>query len=225
MQTDNTTTPDENTTPPPHPRFDPRILLACAALILGSALGFWGGRQSVRPPAENSAEVGFARDMAHHHAQAVTMAQLLYDRTDDPDMRFLALDILLTQQAQIGQMQGWLRVWDRSLISAEPAMAWMGMPTTGPMPGMATVEDINRLRDLSGDEAEVLFLQLMIPHHRGGVEMANAVLKSTRRPEVIALAQAIVNSQVNEIAFMQALLQQKGLPPVPEEEQLIHHDP
>jgi uncharacterized protein (DUF305 family) len=163
--------------------------------------------------------------MGTHHAQAVTMAQLLYDRTDDPDMRFLALDIMLTQQAQIGQMQGWLRVWGRPFVSAEPAMAWMGMPTAGLMPGMATADDLNRLRGLNGEEADVFFLQLMIPHHRGGVDMANAVLKSTRRPEVIALAQAIVNSQANEIAFMQALLQAKGFPPVPEEEQPIHHNP
>jgi uncharacterized protein (DUF305 family) len=205
-------------------RADPRIEFAIGVLILGVALGFWGGQQSMRPPTEDSAEIGFARDMATHHAQAVTMAQLLYDRTDDSDMRLLALDIMLTQQAQIGQMQGWLTTWGHSLASAAPAMEWMGMPTTGLMPGMATVDDINRLRDLEGLEADGLFLQLMIPHHRAGVDMANAVVSYTERPEVIALAQSIVNSQTSEIAFMQSLLQEKGFPPVPEEEHQ-HHAP
>lgn len=47
---------------------------------------------------------------------------------------------MLTQQAQIGQMQGWLNVWGSPIASIEPAMAWMEMPTTDPMPGMATLE-------------------------------------------------------------------------------------
>jgi uncharacterized protein (DUF305 family) len=224
MQTENQTPTDESTAPP-HPWADSRILLAFATLILGFILGFWGGRQSISPPVENSAEVGFARDMATHHAQAVNMAHLLYDRTDDPDMQLLALDIMLTQQAQIGQMQGWLNSWGHPLANAGPSMIWMGMPTTDLMPGMATVSDINRLRDLKGIDADGLFLQLMIPHHRSGVEMANAVLGYTDQPEVIALAQAIVNSQSSEIDFMQSLLQAKGFPPVPEQEQPMHHAP
>jgi len=81
------------------------------------------------------------------------------------------------------------------------------------------------LRDLKGIEADGSFLQLMIPHHRSGVEMANAVLEYTEQPEVIALAQAIANSQISEIALMQSLLQAKGFPPVPEEEQPMHHAP
>ncbi|HMN29918.1 MAG TPA: DUF305 domain-containing protein, partial [Caldilineaceae bacterium] len=71
----------------------------------------WPGGRRIVAPAEGSAEVGFARDMAMHHAQAVNLAMLLRDRSDDEEMRQLALDILLTQQAQIGMMQGWLAVW------------------------------------------------------------------------------------------------------------------
>ena len=224
MQTENPLSTDESTAHPSQPWVDSRTLLAFATLIFGAGLGFWGGRQSLSPPAEVSAEVGFARDMATHHAQAVNMAQLLYDRTDDPDMRLFALDIMLTQQAQIGQMQGWLNAWGRPLASVSPAMEWMGMPTTDLMPGMASVDDINRLRELKGIEADGLFLQLMIPHHRAGVDMANAILEYTQRPEVLALAQSISNSQASEIAIMQSLLQAKGFPPVPEAEHL-HHAP
>jgi len=139
-------------------------------------------------------------------------------------MRLLALDIMLTQQAQIGQMQGWLNAWGQPLASASPAMTWLGMPTTDLMPGMASVEDINRLRELKGIKADGLFLQLMIPHHRGGVDMANAILEYTKQPEVIALAQSIANSQTSEIALMQSLLEEKGLSPILEEGQ-PHHAP
>ena len=87
-----------------------------------------------------------------------------------------------------------------------------------PMPGMATPEQLNQLRNLNGNEADGLFLQLMIAHHRGGVTMAEAALKLAKQPAVRVLAQSIVNAQTSEIALMQELLQQKGFPPVPEDE-------
>lgn len=67
------------------------------------------------------------------------------------------------------------------------------------------------LRGLTGLEADGLFLQLMIAHHRMAVVMGQA-----------ALAQSIVDAQASEIALMQTLLQQKGFPPVPEEEIMNH---
>lgn len=193
------------------------------ALMLAALFGYWLGMRQTSAPDEQSAEVGFARDMMAHHAQAVDMATLLRDRTDDPEMRQLTLDIMLTQQAQIGQMQGWLAAWDLPIAHTGPAMAWMGMPTTNLMPGMATQEQLNQMRGLTGMEADGLFLQLMIPHHRGGVLMGQAALKDAQRPEVRALAQSIVNAQTSEIAYMQELLQRKGFAPVPEATPVMNH--
>lgn len=190
-------------------------MLVAIGFALVAGVSYWWSGQAVAIPQEGAAEVGFARDMATHHAQAVDMATLLRDRTSDAEMRILALDIMLTQQAQIGQMQGWLAVWGQPNVGTAPTMAWAGMPTTGPMPGMANAAELNRLRTLTGVTADGLFLQLMIAHHRAGVAMAQAVLARTQRPEVRALAQAIVNSQQSEITYMQALRQRKGLPPVP----------
>ena len=101
-----------------------------------------------RPPGDDSAEAGFARDMMVHHAQAVQMAEIVRDRTHSGDMRLLVSDIALTQQAQIGIMQGWLEVWGLPITGTAPAMAWMGHPTDGLMPGMATPEEVNRLGEL-----------------------------------------------------------------------------
>ncbi|RPI77937.1 MAG: DUF305 domain-containing protein [Chloroflexi bacterium] len=201
-----------------YPRVDPQILLTLAALSLViGLLGYWTGSRLSSGPGADSPEVGFARDMMTHHAQAVDMATLIRDRTDDKDLRQLALDIMLTQQAQIGQMQGWLTVWGYPIARTEPAMSWMGMPVTGIMPGMATPEQLNQLRSLQGREAEALFLQLMIQHHRSGVEMAEAAVTLSSMLEVRNLAQSMIDGQKSEIDLMQALLQQKGFPPVPEE--------
>ena len=161
-------------------------------------------------PGEDSAEAGFARDMIVHHAQAVQMAEIVRGKTESEEIRTLAADIALTQQAQIGQMQGWLQVWDLPPTGTEPAMSWMGHPTEGRMPGMAAPEELDRLQRASPEEADVLFLQLMIPHHEAALPMAEAVLEETEREEVQQLAAAVAASQEAEIRVLQELLQRHG---------------
>jgi len=144
--------------------------------------------------------------MIVHHAQAVQMAEIVRDRTDSDSMSLLASDISLTQQGQIGIMQGWLQVWGLRVTGLEPAMAWMGHPTEGLMPGMATPDEIDRLSKLPPERADVLFLRLMIAHHKAAIPMAQAILKRTEEPEVSHLASSIVGSQKAEIENMQAMV-------------------
>jgi uncharacterized protein (DUF305 family) len=158
------------------------VLAASAALVLLVAS---------QPPASDSDEAGFARDMVVHHAQAVQMAEIVRDSTKSDDMRFLTTDIALTQQAQIGIMQGWLQAWGLPITGDEPAMAWMGHPTGGLMPGRATQEEISRLSALPPDRADVLFLRLMIAHHQAAIPMSGAILARTDEPEVSRLARQV----------------------------------
>jgi uncharacterized protein (DUF305 family) len=96
----------------------------------------------------------------------------------------------------------------------EPAMAWMGHPTEGRMPGTASPEEVNRLHELPPEEADELFLRLMIEHHRAAIPMAEAILKETDQPAVEELAGAIASSQRAEIETMQGMLQDMGASPV-----------
>lgn len=194
-------------------------LAASVALLFGLSVFLW---LSAREPGNNSAEAGFSRDMIVHHAQAVEMAEIVRDRTDDDRIKTLATDITLTQQAQVGQMQGWLNLWGLPVAGPNLAMSWMGMPQEGQMPGMADQEEINRLRTLPPDEADQLFLQLMIPHHEAAVPMAEAVLDDTNNPAVEGFANAIVASQQAEIEIMQDMLRQMGAS-VPENEGMQDH--
>ena len=124
-------------------------------LLAGCSAGATAALLVTRLPGEGSTEAGFARDMMVHHAQAVQMAEIVRDRTNSDDMRLLAADISLTQQAQIGIMQGWLQVWGLLPTSTEPAMAWMGHPMDGPMPGMASPQEIDRLSKVPPSVADV----------------------------------------------------------------------
>lgn len=189
------------------------ILNIILLLSIGGMMGYGVSQLSV--PSEESADVGFARDMSDHHEQAVTMAILLYDRTEDEEMRTLAYDILTTQQAQIGMMGGWLDAWGHAWSNSGPKMVWMGMSVEGLMPGMATQDQMDELRDAQGVEADAIFIRLMIPHHLSGVAMASAAATDANKAYVRNLAQNMAESQQGEIEYMQKLLTDKGFDPVP----------
>lgn len=222
------------------------IAVALMAAAVGLAVGFLS-RPLVAPvgsdPVEGSVDVGFARDMREHHGQAVEMSVLVRDRTTDPEVRTLALDVMLTQQQQAGQMFGWLADWGVSQSRPGPAMQWMssdagagsgpgedmpgGMsmpmtpsatsPASPPapavdMPGMAGADDLRRLATLSGAEADRYYLQLMIPHHRGAVTMAEVAATGADSAAVRRLAQTIVDSQSAEVLVLQQMLAARGGP-------------
>ena len=186
----------------PLPWLRPLLLLVLAGILLAL---LW----NLLPFNRGNADVTFARDMSAHHAQAVDMALILRDRVEDEQLRLFLLDMALTQQTQIGQMQGWLAAWNVPLSGPEPIMGGQGEAM-----GMASQEQVNSLRHLPVEEAEVLFLQLMIRHHQGGVLMAEDILARNPRPQVARLAESIIAGQQSEIEYMTSLLQERGAEPL-----------
>ncbi|MCW5249186.1 MULTISPECIES: DUF305 domain-containing protein [unclassified Streptomyces] len=191
-----------------------------AALVAAGAVTYAvagdDGPAAPAVPASDSADAGFARDMMVHHQQAVEMSYVLRDRTDDEEIRRLAYDIAQTQANQRGMMIGWLDLWGLAKVSPDPPMTWMGMgdaPTAGDgslMPGMATNAEMAELGRLSGKKAEVLYLQLMIEHHRGGVHMAEGCVERCGVDAEKRLARGMVESQQSEIRLMVDLLIKRG---------------
>jgi uncharacterized protein (DUF305 family) len=200
------------------------ILIICGVLVLAVAAFLLFGRDGT--PGDTSAEAGFARDMATHHAQAVDMAFTIRDKGPAKEIRSLAFDIINTQANQRGMFQGWLQQWGLSQATDQRPMAWMsghghgatpaaGAAATGTMPGMASPQELTKLKEAQGTQAEVLFLQLMIRHHEGGVQMAEGLLKLSTRGEVVSMAQKIVQGQSGEIKLMTELLRLRGAQPYP----------
>lgn len=186
---------------------------ALVALLVGVLGTLWVVQSRTSAPADWSADAGFARDMQTHHAQAVEMAILARDRSQDEELRTVAYDILTSQQQQAGQMYGWLVQWGLPQTGSRPPMAWVGgehadahASADGRMPGMATDAELAELRAATGVEAERIFLRLMIAHHEGGVAMADAAVADARTPEVQTLARAISAAQSSEIALLERML-------------------
>ena len=194
------------------------VLVALGAFSLGRITGAGEGT-----PSTTSAAAGFARDMQVHHDQGVEIAMLIRDRTDDPDLRQLAYDIATAQSNQSGQMYGWLAQWNLPQAAAEPSMTWMSRPSLdgatdhhgnagtthepgAAMPGLATSAQMNELRAATGPAAEKIFLELMIAHHQGAIEMGDAVLTRTTVGVVTDFATGMILAQESEIGYMEELL-------------------
>ncbi|MER6493583.1 DUF305 domain-containing protein [Streptomyces griseorubiginosus] len=174
---------------------------------------------SADTPTAESADAGFARDMAVHHQQAVEMSYIVRDRTKDVEVRRLAYDIAQTQANQRGMLLGWLDLWGLPKVSADPPMTWMGMgdmPSAGEgslMPGMATDSEMKKLGTLNGKQAEVFYLRLMTEHHRGGIHMAKGCVDKCTVGVEKRLAQGMVDAQQSEIDLMARMLKERGAKP------------
>jgi len=195
------------------------MAVALAAVAVAGGY-FWGSKSDssgVTLPKASSVDAGFARDMATHHQQAITMAGYVRDNSTDPAVVTLAYDIETSQYIQFGEMQGWLDVWGLSRNGPAP-MSWMPghhhIGANGLMPGMATPDQMTRLMSLHGKALDILFLQLMINHHLGGTPMARYAVEHASQLYVRNLAQSILNTQIPEVTQMEQMLRKRGGAPL-----------
>jgi len=114
------------------------VLYTVGALILllvgataGLALSGRLGDSAPATPDNASVDAGFARDMIVHHDQGVLMAHYAEENTTDPEISVMTYDLGYTQTAQLGQMQGWLALWDLPESGDGTHMGWMGAADSG----------------------------------------------------------------------------------------------
>ncbi|MFF6801742.1 DUF305 domain-containing protein [Streptomyces sp. NPDC012616] len=192
------------------------VLVAAGAVTYSVAED---GGTAAGAPVADSADAGFARDMAVHHQQAVEMSYIVRDRTTGEEVRRLAYDIAQTQANQRGMLLGWLDLWGLPKVSSDPPMTWTGMRGMSGgedgalMVGMATDAEMKRLGTLNGKQAEILYLQLMTAHHKGGVHMAESCVAKCTVGVEKRLAQGMVEAQQSEIDLMAGMLKARGAKP------------
>lgn len=190
----------------------PAVLIAVAAVLMlagGLAIGWVAGSAT---PGDDSPEAGFARDMQTHHQQAVEMAMYEWRNGEDEEMRAIAYDIATAQSAEIGMMRSWLVRWDVQMSTGD-LMGWAGeehaaeiLEGDGLMAGMATLEEMNEFKTLTGADADIRFANMMIEHHIGGIAMAEAYLDLGDDPTVTDAATRMVQVQRTEIEDMEGHL-------------------
>ena len=154
----------------------------------------------------NDTDVAFARDMIPHHQQAIQMARLANGQAEDSRVIDLAGRIEAAQQPEIETLSGWLEDWDADTGRMDHRTGGMD----GGMGGMMSEQDMHALRNATGAEFDRLFLEQMITHHEGAVEMAETEIADGQDAEAIALAESIRDSQTAEIAELDSLLNELG---------------
>ena len=153
----------------------------------------------------NDADTMFAQMMIVHHEGAIEMADLAVEKADSEEVRSLAERISAAQGPEIEKMTSWLEAWGEE---TSPTGGMEGMDHGGmDMEGMSQEEAMAELESLSGTEFDQRFLELMIAHHRGAVDMAQDGLDGGENPQALELAQKIIDDQEREIAEMEQLLE------------------
>lgn len=143
-------------------------------------------------------DIMFVTMMIPHHEQAIEMSDTLLAKTGvDDRVTALAEQIKTAQGPEIETMKGWLSDWG---VSMSEGMSGMDHG------GMMSESDMQELADAEGADAARLYLEQMIEHHEGAVDMAQDEIDDGQDSEVVDLARAIVESQTAEIRTMKDLL-------------------
>ena len=182
------------------------IIGLVAALVLASC-----GESSSSEPEDvssvvtasfNDADVMFAQMMIPHHEQAIEMSDIALDPTigAGETVRNLATQIKGAQDPEIQQMKDFLTSWNKS-VSMDSSMDHSDM-----MGGMLTQEELTQLGTLRGAEFDKRWIEGMIAHHEGAIDMANDVLTSGTNSDVKQLANKIIAAQNAEIEEMRKIL-------------------
>jgi uncharacterized protein (DUF305 family) len=154
--------------------------------------------------AHNDADVMFVQMMIPHHEQAVEMATLAETRAGDPELARLAAAIKGAQGPEITTMTGWLTAWGQPILDPGE-VGGMSHGGHGGGSGMMPAAEMTQLAAASGVGFDRLFARMMIAHHNGAIQMAQAHESAGTHPEVRALAKAILTSQAAEVQTLQKI--------------------
>ncbi|MET9632904.1 DUF305 domain-containing protein [Lentzea sp. NPDC006480] len=169
--------------------------------LIGAAVGMLvlsacGSTEQPAAP-DRKADIAFAQQMVPHHEQALEMAKLVPTRSSNDKVRGLAQRIEKAQDPEITRMNGWLKEWGSAATQDH---------TGHDMAGMMSHEDMAGLENATGAAFDEQWLDLMIKHHEGAVEMAKTELDQGKDADAKKLAQAIIDGQQQEITEMKDLL-------------------
>jgi len=140
-------------------------------------------------------EVMFAQMMIPHHKQAVSISETAIKKSQNQAILKLSQQIKGAQGSEISQMTYWLKATNSS----------MSMDHDMKMSGMLSLKELASLKSLTGAEFDRTFLDLMIKHHQGAIEMLD-LISDSKNAEAKALSKSINSAQSREIKTMKQLL-------------------
>lgn len=151
---------------------------------------------SSEPNAANAPfDLQFIDTMIHHHEAAVDMAKMAPNSTKNADLLKFTNAVIIDQSKEMQQMADWRKNW----FDGKPAALNMEIP--GMKESMKM--DMKKLGDARDKEFDLLFIEMMIPHHEGAITMSKDALEKSEHAEIKTLANQIIKAQEAEIKMMQ----------------------
>jgi uncharacterized protein (DUF305 family) len=153
-------------------------------------------------PADANYDLRFIDAMIPHHQGAVEMAKEAQQKSQRPEIKKLADEIIKAQNQEISQMKQWRTAWYPKQ-GAEAVAYDAQQKKTVPMSSQQ-MQAMMMNMDLGAADAEfdLRFINAMIPHHEAAVVMAKDAAQKSQRPEIKKLAQEIIKAQDTEINQM-----------------------
>lgn len=175
------------------------LLALCGALLLAGC-GDSDDTASSASADGNPTDRAFIAAMVPHHESAVEMAAIAKTESTSSFVKRLAASIARSQTAEIARMRG----IDAGLAKAGIAQGDLQM-NNHEMGMSMTAEELRGAKPF-----DQKFIEMMVPHHQGAVEMSKVELSDGKYPELKALAQRIITAQEKEIAAMRDHLGEDG---------------
>jgi uncharacterized protein (DUF305 family) len=145
-------------------------------------------------PAAAPYDLQFLDTMSKHHQMALDMIKMAGDKFAHKELKQATQKMMADQQKEIDQMKQWRVQWYPGAPPAENM----------DMPGMASSMnmDMSQMQSMSGKQLDLMFIDMMIPHHQGAVDMSKDAPMKAEHQEIKDLAQRIIDSQQKEIDQM-----------------------
>ena len=145
-----------------------------------------------KPAADSQYDLQFLDSMTMHHQHGLEMAKMAQEKASHAELKAFAQKTAADQQKEIDQMKRWREEW----YAGKPEAVNMSLP------GMSHNMDMGKLQAASGHEFDMMFLDMMIPHHQGAIDMSRDALKKASRQEVKTFARQTISKQQKDKAQM-----------------------
>ena len=143
---------------------------------------------SAMAPSDAPYDLLFLDSMVAHHQGAIDMARDALDKAEHAELKAFAQNVIMQQDGEITQMQTWRAKWYPDAAATNGLGMHMGDMQIG-------TDD--------STSYDIRWIDAMISHHLGAVDMAKDALKKSQNPDIINLCNAIIQAQTEEISQLQ----------------------
>lgn len=157
---------------------------------------------STTAPTSAEYDLQFIDTMTRHHQMAVMMGETAVQKASDAKVKELGRKVVADQKKEIEQLAAWRRQWYANAADAHSMQ----------LPGASSMNmDMSHMQTSSGHDFDMMFVDNMIPHHKGAIEMSRDALQKAQRQELKDFAQQTIDKQEKEIAELEAWKKSMGM--------------